>query len=119
VKTKIGKRFVFEAAHQLNGEIYGRCSNLHGHRYEITIEIEGEINQYGWICDFAELEEMMKEVIFRFDHHNLNDYFRTPTVENIAKEIFETLDKKLALKPYRLSRVLLYETSDSYAEVAR
>ncbi|MFZ1080952.1 MAG: 6-carboxytetrahydropterin synthase [Candidatus Kryptoniota bacterium] len=119
MKTKIGRKFIFESAHQLNGEIYGRCGNLHGHRYELTIEIEGEVNQFGWICDFEELDKIANGILGRFDHQNLNSYFEVPTVENIAKNIFETLDEKLNTKPYRLSKVLLYETADCYAEVAR
>jgi len=120
LKTKIGKIFAFEAAHQLNGEIYGKCQNLHGHRYELTIEVEGEIDQFGWVCDFAEIEEIArKSIIEKFDHQNLNDYFKVSTVENIARFIFETLDGELKSKQYRLSKVLLYETADSYAEVTR
>ena len=119
MRTKIGRQFVFESAHRLNGEIYGRCGNLHGHRYELTIEVEGEVNHFGWICDFAELDEIANGIIKKFDHQNLNDYFKTPTVEIIAKNIFETLDAKLKSKTYKLSRVLLYETADCYAEVAR
>ncbi len=119
MKTKIGRQFVFESSHQLNGKIYGRCGNLHGHRYELTIEIEGEVNQFGWICDFEELDEIANIIIGKFDHQNLNNYFDVPTVENIARNIFETLDENLKTKPYRLSKVLLYETEDCYAEVAR
>ena len=119
MKTKIGRQFVFESAHQLNGEIYGRCGNLHGHRYELTIEVEGEVNRFGWICDFAEIDDVANEIIKKFDHQNLNNYFKTPTVEVIAKDIFEKLDDKLKTKPYKLSRVLLYETAECYAEVTR
>ena len=119
MKTKIGRKFIFESSHQLNGKIYGKCANLHGHRYEMTIEIEGEVDQFGWICDFAELDEIAGGVVGKFDHQNLNQYFDVPTVENIARNIFETLDKKLASKPYKLSKVVLYETADCFAEVAR
>lgn len=120
MKTKIGKQFTFEAAHQLKGEIYGKCQNPHGHRYELTIEIEGEINQYGWICDFAELDALVhKFIIGKFDHQSLNQYFEVPTVENIAQYVFQTLDRELNKQPYRVARVLLYETADSYADITR
>lgn len=120
LKAKIGKHFDFEAAHQLHGSIYGKCQNLHGHRYHLVIEVEGDVDQFGWVCDFAELEGIArKSVIDKFDHKNLNDYLEVPTVENIAGSIFETLDIELKSKPYRLSKVLLYETADCYAEVAR
>ncbi|MGO9480249.1 MAG: 6-pyruvoyl trahydropterin synthase family protein [Candidatus Kryptoniota bacterium] len=119
MRTVIGRTFVFESAHQLNGEVYGKCGSLHGHRYELTVEIEGEVNQFGWICDFAELDEVAKGIIEKFDHQNLNRYFEVPTVENIAKYVFETFDEKLKTRLYSLSRVLLYETAECYAEVTR
>lgn len=120
MRTRIGKQFDFEAAHQLRGEIYGKCQNLHGHRYHLVIEIEGDVNKFGWVCDFAELDELVNErVIKRYDHQNLSDHFEIPTVENIARSIFEILEKGLNNKSYVLSKVVLHETADSYAEVAR
>lgn len=36
MKIHIGRKFEFEACHFLPGkDIYGECSNLHGHRYEL------------------------------------------------------------------------------------
>jgi 6-pyruvoyltetrahydropterin/6-carboxytetrahydropterin synthase len=120
LKTKIGKHFDFESAHQLKGSIYGKCQNLHGHRYHLVVEVEGEVDQFGWVCDFAEIEDIVKKmVVDKFDHKNLNDFFELSTAENIAKFVFEALDGELKTKPYRLSKVLLYETADSYAEIAR
>jgi len=120
MKMRIGRHFDFEAAHQLRGEIYGKCQNPHGHRYELTVEIEGDLNTYGWICDLAELDEIVKRTtIGKFDHQNLNQHFELPTVENIAKYIFENLERELVGKPYRVSRVLLYETARNYAEITR
>lgn len=120
LKTKIGRHFTFEAAHQLNGAQYGKCQQMHGHRYELTIEIEGEVNQNGWICDFAELDsEVQTHILNRFDHQNLNDHLKVPTVENIALLIFHELDTALRNKSYSVTRVVLYETHDSYAEIAR
>lgn len=120
LKTKIGKHFDFESAHQLVGSIYGKCQNLHGHRYHLVVEVEGDVNELGWVCDFAELEEITRRcVIAKFDHQNLNDYFELSTAENIAKFVFNTLDNELKAKSYQLTKVLLYETADSYVEIAR
>jgi len=120
LRTKIGRHFDFESAHQLHGSTYGKCQTLHGHRYHLVIEVEGDVDKFGWVCDFAELEEIArKSVIEKFDHQNLNVYFDVPTVENIAKFVFETLNGELKTKSYRLSKVLLYETADSYAEITR
>ncbi len=93
---------------------------MHGHRYELTVEIEGEVNQDGWICDFAELDQEVREkVLDRFDHQNLNDHLKVPTVENIALLIFNDLDAAFRKKPYSVARVVLYETHDAYAEITR
>lgn len=118
MKTKIGRHFTFEAAHQLVGEQYGQCQNVHGHRYELTVEVEGEINEHGWICDFAELDMMVSgEVLKKYDHQSLNFFYEVPTVENIARGIFIQLDKAISGKEYKITKVTLYETHDSYAEI--
>lgn len=122
MKIKIGKHFTFDASHQLPcNPIYGKCQNLHGHTYHLTVEIEGEINPEGWICNFSEVKEAVKElVIDRFDHHHVNDYFEIPTAENIAIDIFSVLSSwiKNESKSYQLSKIILYETPTSYCEVA-
>ena len=119
MQLTIGKHFEFEASHQLpDQECYGKCRHLHGHRYQLEVEITGDIDQRGWICDFADLKRMVRGlVIDKFDHQHLNDWFEIPTAENIAIWIFHTLQQALAQSSYRLWRVRLYETSNSYAEV--
>lgn len=102
------------------GDQYGKCQNVHGHRYELTVEIEGEINRLGWVCDFVELDSIVSEkVLNKYDHQSLNAFFEVPTVENIAVGIFKDLDAKLTGKTYKIVKVVLYETHDSYAEITR
>ncbi|MEK4477176.1 6-carboxytetrahydropterin synthase QueD [Paenibacillus sp. FSL R7-0048] len=119
MKVTIGKEFLFEAAHKLpKEEVYGSCQNLHGHRYELAVEVTGDVNDLGWVCNFKELKAIVKEnVIERYDHAYLNDYFDLPTVEIMAVHIFNVLSEKLRNKPYDLNRIVLYETQDSYAEI--
>lgn len=121
MKIKIGKHFSFDASHQLPpNHIYGKCQNLHGHTYHLTVEIEGEINDHGWICNFSEVKEKVKELVLdQFDHKHLNEFFDLPTAEVIAQRIFHVLDNsfKRESKSYQLSKVILYETPTSYCEV--
>jgi 6-pyruvoyltetrahydropterin/6-carboxytetrahydropterin synthase len=118
-KIKIGRIFKFESAHKLPDEpIYGKCSNLHGHTYHLEVEIIGEVNEKGWICNFGEIKKMIKEtVIKKYDHKYLNDYFEIPTVENILLQIYIDLEKEFNDKPYKLSKLKLWETDNSYAEI--
>jgi 6-pyruvoyltetrahydropterin/6-carboxytetrahydropterin synthase len=115
----IGKHFEFEAGHKLpDNEIYGICSQPHGHRYELDIEITGCIKPHGWVCNFGELKKLVDDnIIKKYDHSNLNDFFEIPTVENIAIQIFEVLNTLLQNKEYKLNKVKIYETRTSYVEI--
>lgn len=117
MRITIGKHFIFEASHQLpQEECYGKCSNVHGHRYELIVEITGKINSKGWICNFTEIKQIVNKcVIDKFDHNHLNNFFTIPTAENIALWIVKTLQDKFKDKPYSLNQVKLYETENSYA----
>ena len=123
IKTTIGKSFDFEASHQLpDKECYGKCRNLHGHRYELFVEVTGPVDEeYGWICNFSEVKSIVEsEIIQKLDHQHLNNILPTiPTAENIAAWIFKTLDQALEKKTYKLNKLKLYETARSYAELTR
>lgn len=117
----IGRKFEFEASHYLPPEkIYGKCSRLHGHRYELQIEILGELRNEGWICNFTEIKEIVDKVIMKkYDHSNLNDYFDIPTVEIVAQQIFNELDAAMKEKTYSLFSVKLFETSQNYVMISK
>ena len=114
---KIGKEFQFEAAHYLpNKEIYGKCRNLHGHTYTLIIEIEGNIQEEGWILNFSEFGEIVKKsILTKLDHSCLNDYIEIPTAENIILYIYESLKNGFNNKDIRISKIKLYEAKNSYA----
>ena len=42
----------------------GKCSNPHGHNYEISVEISGELTDEGWIVDKGNITS----IIFDWDH---------------------------------------------------
>ncbi len=115
----LGKHFIFEASHQLpNSPCYGKCSNLHGHRYELEVAICGPINSDGWVCNFTEIKEIVKtNIIDKLDHSHLNNFFEIPTAEYIADWIYQTLETLFRQKPYKLKKIKLYETENSYVEI--
>lgn len=110
----IGKTFTFEAAHQLpNDECYGACRNLHGHSYKMFVEVKGDITEFGWVMNFKELKRIVNEqVISKYDHQFLNDFFLIPTAENIVQKIFRDISKNLP-NHIELEKITLYETETS------
>ena len=62
---KLQLKHSFDAAHRLEFH-QGKCFNLHGHRWEVLIEIESNIEN-DMIFDFGDL----KKVINEFDHSTI------------------------------------------------
>lgn len=120
----------FNAAHRLfrkdwsdekNSKVFGKCSNpnYHGHNYELEIGVTGSIDpETGFVIDLALLKTIIKEEVeIPFDHKNLNievSEFKdlNPTVENIAKVIWDKL--RLRLDDSYQIEVKLYETPRNF-----
>ena len=130
---KIIKKFTFDSAHQLwndewtkeeNLNVYGKCTNLHGHTYHLSVVVSGEDGESGMVMNFTDLKRIVKEnVISRYDHCYLNDLEefegRPTTSENIAQIIFNKLTPIIAAYPgVRLEEIRLSETPTSEAIVS-
>ena len=139
---RITKRFSFEAGHALYG-YDGRCKNLHGHSYKLSVTVVGspitdKTNpKFGMVIDFTDLKRIViEEIIDKFDHstifnkntphiklaktlrdegHNvlLVDY--QPTTECMITDFAKKITERLP-NNIKLSSLKLQETESSYAE---
>lgn len=139
---RITKRFSFEAGHALYG-YDGKCKNLHGHSYKLSVTVVGspitdKTNpKFGMVIDFTDLKRIViEEIIDKFDHstifnkntphiklaktlrdegHNvlLVDY--QPTTECMITDFAKKITKRLP-NNIKLSSLKLQETESSYAE---
>lgn len=126
----------FDAAHFLKGYA-GKCANLHGHRWTVTVEIQGETLQTdaqhrGMLVDFGDLKTDLKAVCDRFDHRLIYEAGSLseaalkvlaeegfagreipvrPTAENLAVLFCGEMVKK----GYDVRRVEVFETPDNMA----
>lgn len=130
----------FDSAHFLAG-YEGKCSNIHGHRWRVEIEVQSEALKSGgqldgMIIDFGDLKSDVKDMVDYFDHaliiqentmreQTLNclveDGFKVlqvgfrPTAENFAAFFFRIMKEK----GYNVKSATVYETptnSASYEE---
>lgn len=46
----------------------GRCESLHGHNYDVTIELEGDLAEESWIVDFGQVKRAAKALADQLDH---------------------------------------------------
>lgn len=126
----------FDSAHFLSG-YSGKCSNLHGHRWKIEIEIESEDlvsdgQCRGMIVDFGDLKSDLKELADSFDHAFIYEKgslkaatidalkaesFRLievefrPTAENFSKYFYDIMQDK----GYNVRTLTVYETPNNCA----
>jgi 6-pyruvoyltetrahydropterin/6-carboxytetrahydropterin synthase len=108
------KDFTFDSAHFLT-DYHGKCEVLHGHTYHLSVTLQGEPFTDGMILDFSIVKEIVSQnVLTKLDHTLLNDLFKNPTTEIIAKWIFDRLDPIFKTDRYSLYEVRLSETETSH-----
>lgn len=131
MKLSICREYEFAAAHQLPLH-EGKCQRPHGHNYTLEVEVTGT-NQNegpgtGMVMDFDVLDwHVKKYVLDVLDHQDLNTLpalvrLDATTAENVCGWIAATLRTGLMLGVEvfdvpTLTRVRLYETPRSWAEV--
>jgi 6-pyruvoyltetrahydropterin/6-carboxytetrahydropterin synthase len=111
----------FAAAHSLRG-YQGKCENLHGHNYKVRLAVTGEkLDQIGLLQDFTLLKGVLRAVLGKLDHQNLNQLppFEkvNPSAENLARFIHDESAKQLAgkLGDASLASVTVWETETASA----
>jgi 6-pyruvoyltetrahydropterin/6-carboxytetrahydropterin synthase len=124
----------FDAAHFL--ALYaGKCRNIHGHRWEISVTVAGNIEKNGekrgMVVDFGDLKRDLRSFTEIFDHtlifeHNtlsetlynalreegfaLSEVPFRPTAENFAKYFYDKL-----YNMYNIRSVTVFETPENSA----
>jgi 6-pyruvoyltetrahydropterin/6-carboxytetrahydropterin synthase len=114
---RISMRFTFEAAHYLTKVSDGhKCKRPHGHSYWVEIICEGELDERGMVCDYAEIEQAWEPIFLSIDHRCLNDVdgLDNPTTENVAAMILRTAHMALPC----VKAVRVGETAREMCEVS-
>ena len=87
---KLKLRTAFESAHTLSNPYTKKCKNIHGHNWKVDFEIwQEKLSNREMVIDFKELKDMVKKL----DHTLLNDIIEEPTAENIAKYLYDEVNK--------------------------
>ena len=99
----------FQAAHYLRG-YKGKCENVHGHTFQVQVEIEvAELDKTGIGIDFTVVKKRLGETLP--DHTLLNDVYPfNPSAENLSRHFYREL-KKL----YPVKAVTVWESEDASA----
>ncbi|MDD4859019.1 MAG: 6-carboxytetrahydropterin synthase QueD [Dehalococcoidales bacterium] len=104
----------FDAAHFLRG-YQGKCEALHGHRFKVVAKIRATaLDDIGLAFDFTELKRLLDTILVKYDHTCVNDVppfdELNPSSENMAANIYEALQLKLAGAPVSLASIEVWES---------
>src|SRR5579883_3097370 len=108
MKVYLNRRYRFSASHRLyqpgfsaarNLEVYGKCSNPHGHghNYVLEVTVSGQVApDTGMVCNLVDLDHFVHQhVIDALDTSNLNEMpaFKNvvPTTENLCRFLYDKL----------------------------
>ncbi|WP_099189495.1 6-carboxytetrahydropterin synthase QueD [Tepidibacter mesophilus] len=130
----------FDSAHFL-ANYEGKCSNIHGHRWRVEIEVQSEslINGGqldGMVIDFGDLKKDVKEIVDYYDHALIiqENTMRKETLQCLSQDGFRILEVKfrptaenfsffffnyMKEKGYNVKKATVYETptnSSTYEE---
>ncbi|NWF92044.1 MAG: 6-carboxytetrahydropterin synthase QueD [Syntrophaceae bacterium] len=113
----------FSGAHRLR-HLHGRCEELHGHNWKVEVSVvSARLNKQGVVIDFQVLKHRLEKVLKPLDHTYLNDlpHFskHEPSSENIAKYIFDRLERELKGSNASLKSVTAWESETTSATYFR
>ena len=87
----------FDSAHFLFG-YEGKCSNIHGHRWKIILEVKTEelkddVQHRGMYVDFGELKKDLRELADSMDHALIieKNTLKETTLEALKSENFQII----------------------------
>jgi 6-pyruvoyltetrahydropterin/6-carboxytetrahydropterin synthase len=108
-----------------NREVFGRLADPpgHGHDYQCSVTVRGQLNDYGMIVDLGLLDDIMRDEVstpFAGKHFNLDvPAFASgkllPTCEAIAEYVFQRIAPRLP-SGVVLERVRIMEDPSLYAD---
>ena len=99
----------FQAAHFLK-EYKGKCEKIHGHTFQVEVEIEiTKLDKTGIGIDFTKIKKKLSEILP--DHTLLNEvYDFNPSAENLARHFYYGLKKYFPVK-----KLTVWESEDASA----
>jgi 6-pyruvoyltetrahydropterin/6-carboxytetrahydropterin synthase len=86
---QLRRTFEISAAHFMPDDA-GPCGRMHGHNYAITVALAASsLDHACMIVNALSLDATIAKVKDRWDHRLLNDQLLHPTIEVLAREIYD------------------------------
>lgn len=129
-RSTLTKRIEFSASHRYfkaewdearNRQVFGPCSQEHGHNYLLEVTLGGQVDPVtGMIINLYDLKNIVTDVLEEFDHKHLNfdmPYFErlVPTTENFAMVLWRKFRERPETRD--IASIRLGEGENLWAEL--
>ena len=129
-RSTLTKRIEFSASHRYfnaewdeerNRQVFGPCSQEHGHNYLLEVTLGGQVDPVtGMIINLYDLKNIVTDVLEEFDHKHLNfdmPYFErlVPTTENLALVLWRKFRERPETRD--IASIRLCEGENLWAEL--
>lgn len=108
----------FDSAHLIKDYV-GKCSQLHGHRWDYEVTLEGpSLAATNILIDFSVVKAIMRNLVeATLDHKMLNDVLCEPnvTAEFLAVYIYKSLTMSLDDCRAKITKVTVWESPECSA----
>ncbi len=93
---------------------------MHGHNWRVQVSVTAErLNEIGLAIDFHDIKRIINEILMPLDHSVLNETFPfteiNPSSENIAKWLYDAVEKKINDDKIKVSAVTVWESDTASA----
>jgi 6-pyruvoyltetrahydropterin/6-carboxytetrahydropterin synthase len=110
----------FVAQHYLTVPNPGPEGEPHSHHFEVELTFRGpELNQYDYLVDIDEADEILSELADRYRDTMLNDHPKfegdNPSVERFARIIFDRVTDAMTAETVTELRVRVWEDDEAAA----
>jgi 6-pyruvoyltetrahydropterin/6-carboxytetrahydropterin synthase len=111
---QIAKQFRFAASHSIPTLPEGhKCKRLHGHTYTVEVILAAtDLDEHGFVCDYADLGDLGVYIKDNLDHRHLNDLMPQTSAEAIAEWLHDWAKQRWP----HLIAIRVSESPDTWAE---
>lgn len=118
-KLAVKKDFV--AQHFLIGGDFGEENDWHSHHYTVEVTLSGsELNEYGYLVDITEIENILSTLIKLYGDSTLNELPEfdglNPSLEHFARIFYARFTEAMEITSLSDVQVTLWEDENCWAE---
>lgn len=110
----------FIARHFLIGGDWGAENFPNSHHYVLELQLSGnELDQHGYLVDIVDVEKHLDKIVGYYKEQMLNEKPEfaglNPSLENFARILATTLNKRIQAKNITALKVILWEHANAWA----